>query len=48
MVFVNSETVNVYENAVSSIKERGYAIRVLVIDGRQSLFKTFSEHYIPL
>ena len=48
MAFVKSETVKDYEDAVSSIKERGYAIRGLVIDGKQSLFKTFSEYHIQM
>lgn len=46
MAFVKSEMVKDYEDAVSSIKERGYTIRGLVIDGKQSLFKTFSEYHI--
>ena len=48
MSFVKSETVKDYEDAVSSIKERGYAVRGLVIDGKQSLFKTFSEYHIQM
>jgi Zn ribbon nucleic-acid-binding protein len=48
MVFVRSETVKDYEDAVSSIKERGYTILGLIIDGKQSLFKTFSEHRIQM
>jgi len=48
MSFVKSETVKDYEDAVSSIKERGYAVRGLVIDGKQSLFKTFSECHIQM
>ena len=48
MAFVKSETVKDYEDAVSSIKERGYSIRGLIIDGRQSLFKTFSSHPIQM
>ena len=48
MAFVKSEMVKDYEDAVSSIKERGYTIRGLVIDGKQSLFKTFSEYHIQM
>ena len=48
MAFVKSETVKDYEDAVSSIKERGYTIRGLIIDGKQSLFKTFSEYHIQM
>ena len=48
MTFVKSETVKDYEDAVCSIKERGYSICGLIIDGRQSLFKTFSRHPIQM
>lgn len=48
MAFVKSETVKDYEDAVSSIKERGYTIQGLIIDGKQSLFKTFAEHNIQM
>jgi hypothetical protein len=48
VAFVKSETVKDYEDAVSSIKERGYTIRGLIIDGKQSLFKTFSEYHIQM
>ena len=48
MAFVKSEMVKDYEDAVSSIKGRGYTIRGLIIDGKQSLFKTFSEYHIQM
>ena len=48
MAFVKSETVKNYEDAVSSIKDRGYTIRGLIIDGKKSLFKTFSEYRIQM
>ena len=48
MAFVKSETVKDYEDAVCSIKERGYTIRGLIIDGKQSLFKTFSDYHIQM
>ena len=48
MAFVKSETVKDYEDAVCSIKERGYTIRELIIDGKQSLFKTFSAYHIQM
>ena len=38
----------VNEDAVSSIKGRGYTIRGLIIDGKHSLFKTFSEYHIQM
>ena len=48
MAFVKSETVKDYEDAVDSIKERGYSIYGLIIDGKQSLFKTFSAYHIQM
>jgi len=48
MTFVKSETVKDYEDAVSSIKERCYIIRGLIIDGKQSLFRTFSDYRIQM
>ena len=48
MAFVKSETAKDYEDAVCSIKERGYTIRGLIIDGKQSLFKTFSDYHIQM
>ena len=48
VAFVKSETVKDYEDAVSSIKERGYSIRGLIIDGKQSLFRAFSEYPIQM
>ena len=48
LAFVKSETVKDYEDAVSSIEERGYTIRGLIIDGKQSLFKRFSEYHIQM
>ena len=48
MAFVKSETVKDYEDAISSIKDRGYSIRGLIIDGKQSLFKTFSDYPIQM
>jgi len=48
MSFVKSETAKDYEDAVSSITHRGYTIRGLIIDGKQSLFKTFSDYPIQM
>ena len=48
VAFVKSETVKDYEDAISSIKDRGYSIRGLIIDGKQSLFKAFSEYSIQM
>ena len=48
MAFVKSETAKDYEDAVRSIKERGYTLLGLIIDGKQSLFKTFSGYHIQM
>ena len=48
VAFVKSETVKDYEAAVSSINERGYFIRGLIIDGKQTLFRSFSEYPIQM
>ena len=46
--FVKSETVKDYEDAVVSIEKRGYVIRGLIIDGKKSLFKSFSEYHVQM
>ena len=48
VAFVKSETVKDYEDAVESVKERGYTIDGIIIDGRQALFKTFSGYPIQM
>ena len=48
MAFVRSETVKDYVDAVSSMEERDYSIRGLIIDGKQSLFRTFSEYRVQM
>ena len=48
MAFVKSETVKDYADAVNSIKEREYYIRGLIIDGKKSLFKKFSDYPIQM
>jgi len=48
MTFVKSETVRGYEDAVASIRERGYNIRGLVIDGKQGLFRSFKDFRIQM
>ena len=48
MAFVKSETMKDYEDAITSIKERGFSINGLIIDGKQSLFKSFSEYNIQM
>lgn len=46
--FVKSETTRDYEEAVSSIIKRGYAVRGIIIDGKQSLFNSFADHPIQM
>lgn len=46
--FVKSETTRDYEDAVSSIVGRGYIVRGLIIDGKQSLFKSFAQYPIQM
>ena len=48
IAFVKSETTKDYEDAVQSVKERGYTIDGIIIDGKQSLFKSFAEHPIQM
>lgn len=48
MSFIKSETVADYQDAVDSIESRGYRIRGLVIDGKQSLFGIFSPRKIQM
>ena len=46
--FIKSETNQDYKDAVSSIERRGYAIRGIIIDGKQSLFDMFSDYKIQM
>ena len=48
VAFVKSESIKDYEDAIISIKERGYTIRGLIIDGKQGLFKSFSGYLIQM
>lgn len=48
VAFIRNETNADYEAAVASIKERGYEIKGLIIDGRQSLFRIFSSYKIQM
>ena len=48
MDFVHNETVADYETAVTSIEERCYKIKGIIIDGKQSLFKAFSKYEIQM
>lgn len=46
--FIKNETNADYESAVRSIEERGYDIKGLIIDGRQSLFGIFNDYKIQM
>ena len=46
--FIKSETNQDYKDAVSGIAERGYTIRGIIIDGKQSLFGMFSDCKIQM
>ena len=48
MAFVRSETAKDYVDAVESIEKRGYAVRGLIIDGKKSLFKSFSGYHVQM
>ena len=48
IAFVKNETTKDYEDAVQSVKERGYTIDGIIIDGKQSLFKSFAEYPIQM
>ena len=48
IAFVKSETTKDYEDAVQSVKERGYAIEGIIIGGKQSLFRSFAEYPIQM
>lgn len=46
--FIKSETNQDYKDAVSSIESRGYAIKGVIIDGKQSLFDLLSGYKIQM
>lgn len=46
--FIKSETNMDYTNAIHSLEERGYVIKGLIIDGKQSLFGMFSGYKIQM
>ena len=48
MEFVKSETAKDYSDAIDSIKKRGYEVRGIIIDGKKSLFKLFSDYPIQM
>ena len=48
LAFIHNETTADYVAAVESIEARGYAIRGLIIDGKQALFKEFRDYKIQM
>ena len=46
--FIKSETNMDYTNAIHSLEERGYVIKGLITDGKQSLFGMFSDYKIQM
>lgn len=46
--FITNECTADYEEAVASIEQRGYTIRGLIIDGKRSLFSSFSNRKIQM
>lgn len=46
--FIKNETNADYEAAILSIKERGFEIKGLIVDGKQSLFSMFSGYNIQM
>lgn len=48
MSLIKHETIADYRTAVSSIEERGYAIRGIIIDDMPSLFKEFRDYNVQM
>lgn len=48
LAFIKHERVSDYQDAVTSIEERGYKIDGIIIDGLQSLFTQFSAYKIQM
>lgn len=48
IAFIKHETNQDYIDAVRSIEERGYEIKGLILDGKQSLFKIFAEYKLQM
>ena len=46
--FIKHEKIADYEDAIISIKERGYDIRGIIIDGIKSLFSVFSSYKLQM
>lgn len=48
MEFIRNETNADYVAAVNSIRERGFKIKGLIVDGKQGLFRLFSEYKMQM
>lgn len=48
LAFIHSETNQDYKDAVQSILARGYCIKGIIMDGKQTLFSIFSEYKIQM
>lgn len=48
LAFIKHERVSDYQDAITSIEERGYKIDGIIIDGLQSLFTQFSAYKIQM
>ena len=48
VAFIKHETNEDYIDAIHSIEDRGYVIKGLILDGRQSLFKIFAGYKIQM
>lgn len=46
--FINHERVQDYIDAVTSIQQRGFIIKGLILDGMQSLFREFKDHKLQM
>jgi len=46
--FIKHEKVQDYKDAITSIEERGFTIKGIVIDGKQSLFTEFAAYKIQM
>jgi hypothetical protein len=48
LAFIKHERLSDYQDAVTSIEQRGYKIKGIIIDGLQHLFSIFSTHKIQM
>ncbi len=48
MSFIKTERIQDYKDAIVSIKERGYKVNGIVVDGKQGLFEAFGNMNIQM